>query len=162
MSCLLTNRIYYYIIVNMKKEGINTRLSSFLNICKENNIKVTPQRVEIFKEVVKYKNHPSVTNIYQRIKKKFPNISFDTVNRTLQKFVEIGVLKIVEGFEDIRRYDGVIDRHHHFHCIKCFRIIDIYNKRLEDIDIPKVLDEKLIVIDSKIVFEGICNKCKKR
>lgn len=146
----------------MKNKKADVHLSEFFNACKKNNLKVTPQRVEIFKEIIKYNDHPSVTNIYQRIKKKFPNISFDTVNRTLQKFVEIGVLKIVEGYEDIRRYDGVIDRHHHFHCIKCFRIIDIYNKRLEEIDIPKVLDEKLTVIDSKIVFEGICNKCKKR
>jgi len=77
-------------------------------------------------------------------------------------FVKIGVAKIVEGFEDIRRYDGTTVRHHHFHCFKCYNIIDIYDKRLEEINIPEDIDERLTVIDSKIVFEGICDKCQKK
>jgi len=151
-----------YIIFIMKKEILDTALSAFYEACQKNNIKVTPQRIEIFKELIKYNDHPSATMVYQRVKKRFPHISFDTVNRTLQMFAEIGIAKVIEGFEDIRRYDGIIEKHHHFHCIKCHRIIDVYDKRLEEINIPKVIDERLTVIDSKIVFEGLCDKCKNR
>lgn len=145
----------------MNKEKLDLSLSKFYSRCKEHDVKITPQRVEIFKELIKYNDHPSVKKVYQRVKKKFPNISFDTVNRTLQKFVEIGLSKIVEGYDDFRRYDAVIEKHHHFHCIKCHSVIDIYNKKLDELIIPVVLDEAFMVIDSKIVFEGLCDKCKK-
>lgn len=145
----------------MKKEFLDKHMSAFFDACQKNKIKITPQRVEIFRELIRYDDHPSVKKVYQRVKKKFPNISFDTVNRTLQTFANMGISKIVEGHENVRRYDGVVERHHHFHCLKCHRIIDIYDERLEKIDIPMDLDEKLTVFDSKIVFEGICDRCKK-
>jgi Fur family peroxide stress response transcriptional regulator len=144
-----------------KRRALETNLAEFYHTCKKNNLKLTPQRVQIFKELIESNEHPTANKIYRRVKKKIPNISFDTVNRTLLKFVEIGLAKIVEGKEDFRRYDGVVARHHHFYCIKCHRIIDIYDQRLDDINIPKVLDERLVVIDSKIIFDGICDKCKK-
>ncbi|HGE72303.1 TPA: transcriptional repressor [Candidatus Poribacteria bacterium] len=145
----------------MKKEMLDSFLSAFYEACQKNNLKLTPQRVEVYKELVKFNDHPSVTKIYKRVKQKFPNISFDTVNRTLQLFVEIGVAKLVEGVQDIRRYDGVTKRHNHFHCLKCNKIIDIYDERLDKIEIPKDLYEKLSIIDTKIVFNGLCEKCKK-
>lgn len=143
----------------MKKEKMSILLNNFYNICEKNKLKITPQRVEIFKELIKHNDHPSVTKIYQRVKKKYPNISFDTVNRTLQKFVEIGIARVVEDFEDFRRYDGLIENHHHFHCIRCHRIIDIYDEQLE-IEIPKGLKDTFNILEAKVVFTGICEKCK--
>ncbi len=40
--------------------------------------------------------------------------------------------------------------------------MDVYDKRLEEIQIPELFKDKLTVIDAKIVFAGICDKCKKR
>ncbi|MDI6714042.1 MAG: Fur family transcriptional regulator [Thermodesulfovibrio sp.] len=139
---------------------MSTLLTNFYNICEKNKIKITPQRIEIFKELIKNNDHPSVTKIYQRVKKKYPNISFDTVNRTLQKFVEIGIARVVEDFEDFRRYDGFIENHHHFHCIKCHRIIDIYDEKFKEVEIPKTLRDRFNILESKIVFTGLCEKCK--
>jgi len=145
----------------MKKGQTDNSLDIFIEACKKNGLKVTPQRVEIYKELIKLNDHPSATEIYQRIKKKFPHISFDTVNRTLQKLVETGIARLVEDYEDIKRYDGIMERHHHFHCLKCHRIIDVYDKRLEEINIPPVLANQFTVVDTKIVFAGICDQCKK-
>ncbi len=145
----------------MKKEQIDNSLANFIEACKKNGLKVTPQRIEIYKELIKLNDHPSATEIYQRVKKKFPHISFDTVNRTLQKLVEMGVARLVEDYEDIKRYDGIMERHHHFHCLKCHRIIDVYDKRLEEINIPDVVAKRFTVVDTKIVFAGICDQCKK-
>lgn len=144
----------------MKKKFIDNLLATFIQICKQNVLKVTPQRIEIYKELIKFNDHPSATEIYKRVKKKFPHISFDTVNRTLQKFVELGLARLVEDYEDIKRYDGIMERHHHFHCLKWHRIIDVYDKRLEEINIPNILANKFKVIDTRIVFAGICDRCQ--
>lgn len=144
----------------MKKEKLESYLKNFMEVCQKNNIKVTPQRIEIFKELIKYNDHPTVTKVFNRIRKKFPHISFDTVNRTLQLFVEVGLAKLVEGVEDIRRYDGITSHHNHFHCVRCNRIIDIYDENLNNINIPEDLKEKLTIIDAKVIFNGFCEKCK--
>ncbi len=145
----------------MKKELLEKYLANFTTTCQKNNLKVTPQRIAIFKELIKFNDHPSATDIYTKIKKKFPYISFDTVNRTLQTFVEIGISRIVKSYEAFRRYDAIMERHHHFYCIKCHKIIDVYDENLKEVEIPTIIDERFKIIDSMITFNGICDKCEK-
>jgi len=54
---------------------------------------------------MKAKDHPSADNIYRRLVKKGPNISFDTINRTLLTFSKIGIVNIVEGYGQTKRFD---------------------------------------------------------
>jgi len=158
----LTNKNNSYIVIIMNNNHLDVLLENFYKACKKHNLRITPQRVEIFKELIKYNEHPSATRVYQRIKSKYPNISFDTVNRTLQKFVEIGVARIVEDFEDLRRYDGVLENHHHFHCLRCHEIIDINDEKLKEIEIPSLSNTGLIVFESRIIFTGLCPKCHQK
>lgn len=123
-------------------------------------LKITPQRMAIFSELVNDSGHPTADAIYQKIKKKLPNISFDTVNRTLIAFAQNGVIKIAEGQGGAKRYDPKTDPHHHFHCVKCNRIIDFTNKEYDVIKLPESITNKHQVLGQKIVLDGICQHCK--
>jgi len=128
---------------------------------KENGLKITPQRMAVFRELLKAKDHPSADVIYQRIVKKIPNISFDTVNRTLSTFSKIGLIKVVEGYGQAKRYDPDLGLHHHFRCTRCGRIIDFHNKDFDDIAVPAEISERFIVTSKKVVLEGLCGECGK-
>ncbi len=65
-------------------------LAEFLNKCKRAGLKITPQRIAIYKEVLESGNHPSAEDIYRKVKEFHPGISFDTVNRTLLTFADMG------------------------------------------------------------------------
>jgi Fur family peroxide stress response transcriptional regulator len=93
--------------------------------------------------------------------KKIPNLSFDTVNRTLLTFSQIGIANIVEGYGQPKRYDPNIDTHHHFRCIKCHSIIDFQNKAYNNITIPEEIQKEFTVLNKKVVLEGFCNKCRR-
>jgi Fur family peroxide stress response transcriptional regulator len=134
----------------------------FYQRSKEHRLKITPQRTAIYQELLKAKNHPSADIIYKRLVKKIPNISFDTVNRTLLTFSKVGILNVVEGYGQPKRYDPNIDTHHHFRCIKCNNISDFYNKEYDDINVPEEMSKKFTVINKKVVLEGFCNKCRRR
>jgi len=134
----------------------------FYDFCKKNNLKVTPQRIEIYKIVINSKEHPSLSMVYKSVKKKFPNISIDTVYRTLRKFVEIGIVKEVENYEDFRRYDGFTENHHHFHCIKCYKIFDIPYNEVGKLSINDFFNKNFEILDYKIILKGICKKCKSK
>lgn len=123
-------------------------------------LKITPQRMAILGELANNHDHPTADAIYQKIKQKLPNISFDTVNRTLIAFAKNGVVKIAEGQGGAKRYDPIIEPHHHFHCVKCNRIIDFINKEYDQIKLPESITNKHQVLGQKIVLDGICQDCK--
>lgn len=145
------------------KELIDKRkLDEFIKRCKASGLKITPQRIAIYKEVLNSCNHSSAESIYRNIKNTHPNISFDTVNRTLLTFVEMGLIQIVEGSGDVRRFDANVEHHHHFRCTNCGAIIDFYHKKFNHLEIPKEIKEKFLVNTIRVVLEGICSKCRER
>jgi Fur family peroxide stress response transcriptional regulator len=129
---------------------------------KKAGLKITPQRMAILSELINNQSHPSADAIYKKIKLKLPNISFDTVNRTLIAFAQHGVIKIAEGRGGARRYDPMTEPHHHFHCVKCNKIIDFVNKEYDRIKLPKNITNKHQVLGQKIVLDGICQDCQSK
>jgi Fur family peroxide stress response transcriptional regulator len=132
----------------------------FMDLCKKNGLRVTPQRIEIYKQLISTDEHPSAEILYENVSKTFPNISFDTVNRTLLTLSRIGAASIVAGSGDVRRFDGGTDNHQHFKCIKCKRIVDFQHKSFEDIKLPSNLAKKFIILRKTVYLEGICDLCK--
>lgn len=141
--------------LNVKDES----LDFFRKKCRENNLKVTPQRIVIFRELLKSKDHPHAEALYQRVKKIIPDISLDTVNRTLLTFSRIGLVKNVEGYGKPRRYDPDLKNHHHFRCLSCNSIIDFEHKPYDDITIPGTIEKVFTVTNKKVLLEGYCDKC---
>jgi len=146
----------------MKLNVKDNSLDLFRKKCKENKLKITPQRIVIYQELLKSKNHPHAEALYRRVKKIIPDISLDTVNRTLLTFSRIGLVKNVEGYGDPRRYEPDLNNHHHFRCVNCNAIIDFEYKSYDDLPIPPELKKRFQVTDKKVLLEGYCNKCLKR
>jgi Fur family transcriptional regulator, peroxide stress response regulator len=140
----------------------NDMMNIFYQRAKKHGLKITPQRAAIYEELLKAKDHPSADIIYKRIIKKIPNISFDTVNRTLLTFSKIGITTIVEGYGQPKRYDPDMDTHHHFRCIQCNSIVDFHNKNYDNIAVPEEIRKQFTVLNKKVVLEGLCDKCRKR
>jgi Fur family peroxide stress response transcriptional regulator len=138
----------------------NNLIQDFKKICREKKMKVTPQRTAIYNELLKSKDHPNVETLYKRVRKTFPDISFDTVYRTLSFFHEIGIADIIEGLSPTRRYEGNTNRHYHFICQKCGRISDIESVPF-DFRIPKEIKLNYNINNIRILFDGICKDCQK-
>ena len=133
----------------------------FVTRCRESGLKVTPQRTTIYRILVESREHPSAERVYQHVRKELPNISLDTVNRTLLTLNEIGSAFIVEGSGDAKRFDGNLENHQHFKCVKCKRIIDFHHKPFDNISIPKILRNGFKILRKTVYFEGVCNMCSK-
>ncbi len=137
-------------------------LKALEEIFHQHNLKITPQRIAIYKELVQSREHPSAMVIYDRIKKIYPNVSLDTVNRTLLTFAKIGLVRIVEGRGDPKRFDPNLRPHHHFRCIKCGEIYDFYSDEYDALSVPPQLAKKFVVMSKRVNLEGICDKCNSR
>ncbi len=134
----------------------------FRQTCRANGLRVTPQREVIYAELCRSGKHPTAEQLCARIRRRFPNLSLDTVNRTLQTFAEIGLAEVVEGHGSPRRYDPNLETHHHAHCLKCGTIVDFRNAEFDQIKAPAKVRREFKVISKKVVFTGICAKCSRR
>ena len=137
------------------------KTQSFVSRCRKVGLRITPQRAAVYRVLVESGEHPSAERVYRQVRKELPNISFDTVNRTLLTLTEIGAVFVVEGSGGARRFDGNLENHQHFKCIKCKRIIDFHHKPLDNISAPKSVSNKFTVLRKTVYFEGICDLCHK-
>jgi len=137
-------------------------IEQFRKKCKKHNLRVTPQRVMIYKELLKSPDHPSAEQVSDRLKRTFPELSFDTVYRTLSTFREIGLVDLVEGYGTAMRFDPELSKHHHFRCRKCGQIMDFTSRYYDKLAIPKDITKECEVLKLQVTIEGFCRKCKKK
>jgi len=145
--------------ISCKNSELNKKMGAFQARCREVGLKVTPQRMAVYKVLLETKEHPSAEMVFQKAREVLPSISLDTVNRTLLTLSEIGVAFVVEGSGDAKRFDGNLENHQHFKCVKCKRIVDLYHKPFNNVPIPKSISKKFAVLKKAIYFEGICDLC---
>jgi len=135
-------------------------LQEFFTCCRRHGLKITPQRTEVYKILLGSADHPSAETVYQRAREILPNISLDTVNRTLATLVRIGAAFMVEGCGDVKRFDADMRNHQHFKCVSCKRIIDFSYKPFENVEVPAELSRRFKVLRAMVYVEGLCEACQ--
>jgi Fur family peroxide stress response transcriptional regulator len=138
---------------------VEKKTGEFEARCRENGLKITPQRIAVYKALVQTDLHPTAEEVYQQVRRDFSTISLDTVNRTLLTLTEIGAAFIVEGTGQPRRYDGGLDDHQHFRCVKCGKIVDFHCEPLREMHIPDELQKKFTILRKTVYLEGMCDGC---
>lgn len=134
----------------------------FYQKCKANKLKITPQRVAIYKVLTASSVHPSAEQIHREVKKQFPNISIDTVNRTLLTFAGAHMIDVVEGHGDPRRFDSNQKEHHHFYCVSCHKIFDFEADLLEGLTLPPDMEKNFLITGKRICLTGYCDQCRSK
>lgn len=131
----------------------------FRRVCKDQRIKVTPQRLEIFRAVIAANDHPSADDVYNRVKDRLPAISLDTVYRTLATFESGGIISRVSFCEDKTRFDPNRKSHHHLFCTVCRSLTDFYWTDFDNADLPPDIPEWGCPETKHVQIRGICSNC---
>ena len=88
--------------------------------------RVTPQRLAILRAVAEDPSHPSVEDVYRKVRVQFPCTSLATVYKTLAILEEIGEVVEVASVNEVSRYDGLNPYPHpHLICSQCGCIMDL-------------------------------------
>jgi Fur family peroxide stress response transcriptional regulator len=144
-----------------KRREIEKQMTDFQAQCRGTGLKVTPQRMAVYKALVETTEHPSAETVFRKVRRTFPSISLDTVNRTLLTLSEMGAAFIVEGSGDAKRFDANLGTHQHFKCLKCRRILDFHHEPFDHIDVPANLASHVTVLRKTVYLEGLCDHCRK-
>lgn len=144
----------------MTLKNSRSEIEKFRNRCRIAGLKVTPQREVIYRTLMETDSHPSAEWVFERVRQSMPTISLDTVNRTLLTFSEIGVAFGVEGSGESRRFDGNLDSHQHFKCVRCKRIVDFHHEPFDNICVPEEIRKRYELFRSTVYLEGVCDRCR--
>lgn len=124
-------------------------------------LKLTQQRIEVFREVARAGDHPDIEMIFKSVRVKMPTVSLDTIYRTLSLFTDLGLVTTVRPPGDRGRYDARTDLHHHFSCAQCGAIRDLEGG-FEGLRIPETVSALGRVETLRVELRGVCAACLKR
>lgn len=133
------------------------------SILKAHQLKVTPQRLSIFKMLRQTTAHPSAETIYQTLIQEYPTMSFATVYKTLDTFVQHGLIQQLNVGEDSYRYDADTSCHPHLQCTCCKTVIDLPALK----EVNKLRSEVMestgyTISGEQLYFYGKCPKCQSK
>ncbi|MDY0191224.1 MAG: transcriptional repressor [Desulfuromonas sp.] len=135
------------------------RFASFKEACRGKNLRLTPQRIDIFNELANAGDHPTAEIIHQRLLSKLPTLSLDTVYRTLATFARLDLISKVETVQSQARYEVTVERHHHLICENCQEIVDFQWPQIDEIALPEEVKQWGKVKKKNLVIYGRCRKC---
>ena len=148
----------------MKNSGINNSemMDGFEKICKARGLRITHQRTEIFKALLKHANHPTTEDVFGRVRKHLKTISLDTVYRTIATFEKYGLIKRVYHIDNTTRFDINISNHHHLVCSKCHNIEDFYWPDFDRLKPPAAVSQWGNINVKQVVIDGLCASCSRK
>ena len=90
---------------------------------REWEVRVTPQRLAIAEAVLNSTDHPSVQQIFERVRDHFPSMTLATIYSTLGVLQRSGLIQELP-FQKMSRYEANMEPHVNLVCIQCETVID--------------------------------------
>ena len=138
-------------------------LEKYVKILKENNLKITSQRLIVLRYLDKNHSHPTADQIYTDLKTNNPSLSKTTVYNALDVLQKHGIIQALTICDSQHRYDINQCVHHHFLCTECGRIYDIDFRCPNMREIRAEIESNGHHIDEiHGYFRGICKNCNQK
>jgi Fur family peroxide stress response transcriptional regulator len=144
------------------REEVRRRLDHFRDVCRRAGMKLTHQRMEIFREVARTADHPDAQTIYERVRERVPAMSLDTVYRNLWLLNDLGLVATLGPPRERARFDANMTPHHHFLCTRCGMASDFYSREFDELRPPAEVVSMGSVEATHVELRGLCLRCRKK
>lgn len=135
------------------------RLCRLKEALRRAGVRLTPQRLEIFREVLQTNDHPDAETVYHRVRERVPTVSLDTVYRNLWLLHDLGLILALGSPRERVRFDGDVRPHHHFICTRCGAIYDFHSAELDRLHLPADVSVLGSVDQVQVEICGLCIRC---
>ncbi len=125
------------------------------------NRRSTPQRFLILEALEELNSHATADEIYNKIVKKYPNISRGTVYRNLNLLSNMGKIRKVEMPGGADRFEHQSHEHYHARCVKCGRVFDVEMDFIADLEKNIKDTHGFEITGHDLIFKGVCLECNK-
>ena len=129
---------------------------------RELGIRLTPQRLAIAEVVVNSGDHPSVKEVFERVKAFFPYVTLATVYSTLDVLERAAIVRQLP-FQHQSRYDANLSPHANLVCISCGSVVDADVGQSMVAELQQILEteSEFEVAANRVDFYGWCSSCSR-
>ncbi|WP_027632320.1 Fur family transcriptional regulator [Clostridium hydrogeniformans] len=135
-------------------------MDNITTIFREKKLKLTPQRIAVYRYLQSTKDHPSAEIIYKALQPSYPTMSLATVYKALKTLVEVNLVQEINVGEGNFRYDGKIGIHPHIQCVSCGKVDDVEGVSFENLNSDVQNFTEYEIFTNKLYFYGVCPQCK--
>jgi Fe2+ or Zn2+ uptake regulation protein len=156
------------------------RHAAMLERLRAEGLKLTAQRRAIVLQFATDESHPTAQELFERLRRTFPKMSFATVYNTLDALTDAGLsstLRFSPGFElgtseaankargreaNAARFDPNVEPHHHAVCDRCGSVSDVPARQAPADAAARMLEETAPGFSLRSVeriYRGLCSAC---
>lgn len=140
---------------------MDDRLENILTRFKDLGYRITPQRMAIVQALISDTGHPTVEQVYEKVKADFPMTSRATVYKTIGLLKDMGEVTELNFSTGGSHFDGIKHNSHpHLICTNCRKIIDIEETPNGQTFIEAALENGFRYQSHSLSIYGICPKCQ--
>jgi Fur family peroxide stress response transcriptional regulator len=143
-------------------EQSQRRLARLEAAVREAGIKLTHQRLEIFRELAATEEHPDAETLFRAVQRRMPTVSLDTVYRTLWMLRDLGLVTTLGPQRDGARFDVNVEPHHHYVCVQCGLVRDFTSEALDALPVPDAIEGFGTVVGAQVEVRGLCAGCQRQ
>jgi Fur family peroxide stress response transcriptional regulator len=164
---LLTDHSYLRVfpvegVVTVDRREVERRMARFTDAARDKGVKLTHQRLEIFREVASSIDHPPVEAVFRAVRTRLPTVSLDTVYRTLWLLEDLGVVTTLGPRRGTVRFDANLRQHHHFVCVRCGMTRDFEDASFDALRVPPAVEQHGDMLATRVEVRGVCRRCSRR
>lgn len=145
--------------MHVEESEVQRRLDRFRAAARAGGVKLTPQRLEIFREVAASLEHPDAETVHRAVQARMPTVSLDTVYRTLWRLKELGLVETLGPRRESVRFDANLEHHHHQVCVRCGLTRDFRSPELDRLRAPEGVAGFAEILAAHVEIRGICEEC---
>ena len=128
---------------------------------KDQDFRVTPQRLAVLKILAVSDEHPSVEMIYEKVRPDFPTTSLATIYKTVSLLKQIGEVVELDFSGESNRYDGNKPYPHpHLICTQCKTVVDPDVATVTELSKELANKTGYRIVNHRLDFFGICPRCQ--
>lgn len=129
--------------------------------CRERSVRVTPQRLAVYRALAADTTHPTAESVYDRVRVRMTALSFATVYRILEFLENEGLIRKVSTTRGITRFDANMGPHHHLVCRRCESMTDMEGGSPNKLPFSAVAPAGFLVEEIDVRVVGLCATCRR-
>ena len=132
-------------------------------VIKKKGLKYTKQREIILETILDSDRHLSAEDLYKLIQEKYPDekIGIATVYRAVSFLEDSGLISSISLDKDTKKFEtNFKDHHDHLICIKCNKIVEFINEKIEKEQEKIAKQEGFKLLDHAMYLYGVCKDCQ--
>jgi len=121
---------------------------------------LTRQRSVILAIVKEALDHPTASDIIERLRVTGYNFAYGTVYNSLKYLTAEGLIRELKLGGGISHYDGRVEDHQHIVCRRCHKVSEVHFEAPDSWKGRVASETGFQVEEVQILYEGLCPTCQ--